>query len=85
MPDLTIAVDRQALKKARQKAIENNTTIEELVREFLQSLCNETPDQEEATKEFLAIAEEAGGSSGGGERTWTREELYDRPNRWCKP
>ena len=79
MANLTITVDAATLKRARIKAIEQGTSVNALLREYLDSYVGNDADRERRRQAFehaLEIAKEAGARSGG--ITWTREDLYDR-------
>lgn len=74
MANLTLAIDDDILKRARIKALEQGTSVNALVREYLAGVAGPS-DARQAMAEFLAIVKQAGAGSGG--RTWTRDELYD--------
>lgn len=79
MANLTITVDPETLKRARIKAIEQGTSVNALLRAYLESYVDDAADRERrlrALEEAFQIAEKAGARSGG--ITWTREDLYDR-------
>jgi len=77
MTNLTLVIDDDVLKRARIKALEQGTSVNALVRDYLAKLAGES-DAQQAMAEFLAIVKGSGASSGSGGRTWTRDELYDR-------
>ncbi|CAN5764828.1 hypothetical protein BH20GEM1_BH20GEM1_09160 [soil metagenome] len=78
MTNLTITTDEEVLRRARIRALEQGTSVNAVVREFLESYAGVRAEQRKAIEEFLAIARESGAGSGGEGRTWTRDELYDR-------
>lgn len=84
MTNLTLAIDDEVLRRARIRAMQQGTSVNALVREYIERLAGESPAAE-GIAEFLAIAEEAHAGSGGTGRTWTRDELYEerlsRPGR----
>jgi predicted transcriptional regulator len=77
MSNITMSVDDELLKKARKIAVEKDTTLTGLIREYLEQLV----EREEAGKE-IAIAELkrlfAQKKAVFGARTWTREDLHER-------
>ncbi|HYO45876.1 MAG TPA: hypothetical protein VEY33_04225 [Gemmatimonadota bacterium] len=78
MTNLTITTDEEVLRRARIRALEQGTSVNAVVRDFLESYAGVRAEQRKAIREFLEIARESGAGSGGGGRTWTRDELYDR-------
>lgn len=77
MGNLTLTIDDELLKRARMRALERNTSVNALVREYLQGLAGENP-ADEGIRAFLDIAQRGGASSGAGGRSWTRDELHAR-------
>ena len=75
MANLTLTIDEDVLRRARIKAIEQKTSVNAIVREFLESYSQ--ADDTKAIEEFLEIANRNASSSGPGGRTWTREEIYE--------
>ena len=79
MANLIITVDPETLKRARIKALEEGTSVNALLREYLDSYAGGADDRERqmrAMEHSLAVARRAGVRSGG--ITWRREDLYDR-------
>jgi hypothetical protein len=79
MANLTITVDAETLKRARIKALEQGTSVNALLREYLDSYVGTDADRARRRQAFehaLEIAKKAGARSGG--ITWKREDLYDR-------
>lgn len=76
MTNLTITVDEETLKRARIRAIEDGTSVNVVLRAFLESWANASADAPGA--EFVALSERASGASGPAGRTWTRDDLHDR-------
>jgi hypothetical protein len=78
MANLTIVVDDGVLRRARKKAIDQGTSVNAVVGAYLEQYAG--PDGVAAALAgFLELAASAGASSGESGRTWTREDLYDRP------
>jgi anti-sigma factor ChrR (cupin superfamily) len=77
MANLTLTIDADLLKRARMRALERDTSVNALVREYLETLAGPTKKRE-ALDEFLALAEQREAGSGQAGRTWTRDELHER-------
>ena len=73
--NVTLSIDEQTLNRARQLAQQRGTSLNQLVRHYLETLTASDPAQAGAELERLWIEEE--GDSGGW--TWNREEVHDRP------
>lgn len=76
MTNLTITVDEETLKRARIRAIEEGTSVNMVLRAFLETWAR--PPAESPGAEFVALTERVSGGSGPGGRTWTRDDLHDR-------
>jgi len=76
MANLTLKIDDKLLRRARIRALEQGTTVNELVRNYLSQYAVPRADRMRAFRRFLEIAEEAKAGSGGRKRK--RQELYDR-------
>jgi hypothetical protein len=77
MANLTITVDDEVLHRARRKALDQRTTINGVLRRFLELYVGGN-EQDEAIGRLLSRARKSTASSGEGGRTWTRDDLYDR-------
>jgi Arc/MetJ family transcription regulator len=77
MANLTLSIDDDLLQRARMRALELRTTVNALVRDYLESFAGENPARA-AVAEFLAVADSVHASSGPGGRTWKREDLHAR-------
>ena len=77
MANLTITVDDRLLKQARMRALEDGTSVNALLRTYLERYAGvgETGD---ALSEFARLARRSAATSGPRGRTWTREEIHDR-------
>jgi hypothetical protein len=74
--NLTLTLDADLLKAARRFALDHDTSVNQMVRDFLkQVLVKKDPD-----KASLAELEKIIRSSRFkiGKRDWTREDLYER-------
>lgn len=77
MANLTIAIDEQLLKKARIRALEDGTSVNALLRAYLERYAG-SADATEALAGFVRLARHSAATSGPGGRTWTRAEVHDR-------
>ncbi|MEX1336328.1 MAG: hypothetical protein AB1Z66_13625 [Candidatus Limnocylindrales bacterium] len=77
MANLTITVDDVLLKRARIKALEEDTSVNALLRAYLERYVG-TQQAERALAGFAELGERSDAGSGDAGRTWTRDELYDR-------
>lgn len=77
MANLTLSIDQETLRRARIRALERGTSVNALVRAYLEHLANARAGGSQLSR-FVRLAEESRASSGEAGRTWTREELYDR-------
>lgn len=75
MTNLTITVDEEVLRRARIRALEQGTSVNRVLGEYLAAYAG-APSQEQAVARALAVARRAPAGSGG--RRWRRDELYER-------
>ena len=76
MANLTISVDDEVLRQARIQAIEQGTSVNAVLREYLEAYAGVKARWEEAVNDLLRLSERT--ISGRGGRQWTREELHER-------
>jgi hypothetical protein len=76
MANLTLSIDDALLKRARLRALEQDTSVNTLVREYLEDFTAASPPS--AIAGFLASTGSIHAGSGSGGRDWTREQLYER-------
>ena len=74
--NLTISVDEDLLQRARALARKQGTSLNSLLRGYLENLVGEQPG-EAVADELLMLMHEHGGRSGG--RKIGRDELYEDP------
>lgn len=77
MTNLTITIDGRLLKQARMRALEDGTSVNALLRRYLERYAG-VGDSEAALSGFARLARRSPATSGPGGRTWTRDELHDR-------
>lgn len=80
MANLTISVDDVLLKRARIKALEDGTSVNALLREYLEAYTG-TQRTQRALIGFAELADQSEAGSGTAGRTWTRDDLHDRSAR----
>lgn len=81
MANLTLTIDDEALQRARMRALQLGTSVNQLVREYLESFAASKDRYRTATEELLRLArrvKKVSAAKQGGGRGWTREDLYDR-------
>jgi hypothetical protein len=72
-----MTIDADLLKRARKVAIDRDTTLTGLIRDYLRDLV----EHEELQRQIAAAELEqmfAKSTAEVGERTWTRDELHER-------
>ena len=74
--NLTIVVDDDTLKRARIRAIQENTSVNAVIREFLTSYAGADRHRVEACERLLAMSRSC--LSRRGEARWSRDELHER-------
>ncbi len=77
MPNITLKVDAEIVRKVRKIAIDKNTTLAEMVREYLTSVARRSELDQQRTSAALRESYQQL-SRDMGKRTWTREQLYER-------
>lgn len=89
MSNLTLSIEDDLLKQARLYAIQHDTSVNAMVREYLKSVVEQVSDERrarrlQAVENIQRIAEEIRQENQIPEGvTWTREDAYaDREERW---
>jgi hypothetical protein len=77
MDNLTITIDDRLLKQARMRALEDGTSVNALLRAYLERYAG-AGEAGEALDGFARLARRSSATSGPPGRTWTRDELHDR-------
>jgi len=75
MANLTLSVDDELLQKAREAAVREQTSVNALVREFLEQYVGARERRLRALDALDAIAERTDSASCG---FWSRESLHER-------
>jgi hypothetical protein len=76
MANLTVTIEDALLRRARMRALEQGTSVNALLREYLEAYAGSAHLQERALADLLALS--AGATSRRGAATWTRDELHER-------
>jgi hypothetical protein len=79
MANLTITVDEGTLKRARMRALEEDTSINAVLREYLEEYAGGTREQVEAARRILASSRDSASGSGPGGRIDTNSTSVSRP------
>lgn len=77
MTNLTITVDEGTLKRARMRALEEDTSVNAVLREYLEEYAGVRRERREAARRILELSKNSRASSEG-KGLPKREELYDR-------
>jgi plasmid stability protein len=77
MANLTLSLDDDLLRRARMRALELDTTVNAMVRDYLAGVAGENPTRQALT-DFLDLADQVSASSGPDGHDWSREDLYER-------
>lgn len=77
MSNVTISIDDEDLKQARIRALQEGTSLNAVIRDFVKQYINRDQQHyQQLTERMLQHTEKANFVSGG--RDWTRDELYER-------
>jgi plasmid stability protein len=75
MANLTITIDDEILHRARVRATEQNTSVNSILRDYLEAFAAAGTTWNQATDAILRLSAQA--QSGRGDRRWTRDELHE--------
>jgi hypothetical protein len=73
MANLTLTIDDEILKRARLHAIERGTSVNALVREYLEGIVQSTSELESIIEGIDSVADAAPARRA---TRWKREDLY---------
>ena len=76
MRNVTITLDEAVLREARRIAAERSTSLNSLIREFLERLTARESQARTARRRIAELCRDSKAELG--ERTWTRDELHER-------
>ena len=81
--NITLSIDEEIVKKVRKIAVDKDTTLTAMVRDYLTSVAeSDAAARQELVAKFRESVERY--SRDMGPRTWTRDDLYDRPYRFSR-
>ena len=79
--DITLDVDDEVVRKVSRIADDRDTTLSAMVKDYLTSVIeSDAAARRKHAAKFRETAERY--SRDMGPRTWTRDDLYDRPKRF---
>ena len=77
--NITLAIDDNVVREVRKLAIERDTTLTQLVREYLEKLVADNAQTDEKRRAIERLEDSFGRFEFRvGRRTWTREDLHER-------
>ena len=76
MATLTIRIDGEVLRVARARALAQGTSVNSLLREYLEAYAETGDRRKEPVRALLNLASRT--RSARGRRRWTRDELHQR-------
>ena len=72
VPNLTLVIEDRLLREARKLAVDRGTSVNQMVREFLENTVRQSETRSQARDRLLRL------SLSIGRITWNRDELYER-------
>jgi len=76
MANLTIAIPDDILKSARRRALEQGTSVNAVLRDYLSQFAGAQSAQASAAQRVLELSRAA--RSGRGKAKWSRDDLHER-------
>ena len=76
MANLTVTIDDELLRRARLRALEQGTSVNALLRDYLAAYAGADQAQRGALADLLELSAES--TSRRGAATWTRDDLHAR-------
>ena len=76
MANLTIVVNDSVLKRARLRAMEQGTSVNSVLRDYLEAYARIRSQREAAIADLFRLSATA--KSRRGRKQWTRDELHER-------
>lgn len=77
MANLTITVDDGTLKRARMRALEEDTSVNAILRDHLEEYAGRRREQIGAARRIVEASRASTSGSGPGGRKWKREDAYE--------
>jgi hypothetical protein len=75
--NLTLTIDDDLLRRARRRALDQGTSVNAVVREYLESFAGDD-ETAQARRALVKLARRKSGSSGPAGRSWTRDDVHAR-------
>jgi hypothetical protein len=76
MANLTIVIESDTLKRARIRALEEGTSVNAVVRDYLADYAGMKAQKDEAINNLLRLSQRT--KTKRGNRRWVREDLHQR-------
>jgi len=76
MKNVTIALDESLLREARRIAADRSTTLNAMIRGFLEELARRESRAVKARRRIVELCRKT--QAEVGDRTWSRDELHER-------
>jgi hypothetical protein len=76
MANLTIVIESDTLKRARMRALEEGTSVNAVLRDYLADYAGMKAQKDQAVNDLLRLSQRA--KTKRGNRRWTREDLHQR-------
>jgi molybdenum-dependent DNA-binding transcriptional regulator ModE len=76
MGNLTITVEEEVLKRARIRELQQGTSVNAVLRAYLEAYAGLREDQQAALQRLLEMSNAT--QSGRGDAVWTRDDLHER-------
>ena len=80
MQNVTFRIDEETLRRARIRALEQGTSLNAVVEEFLATWS--AADEVAARRRLVALADSHAVHADLDERDWSRDDLYEERTRW---
>lgn len=77
MGNVTLTIDDDLLRRARLRALNDGTSVNAVVREYLQSYAGSAAVTE-ARRRVVELSRASGSGSGPSGRTWSRDDIHER-------
>ena len=76
MKNVTLAIEEATLREARRIAAERSTSLNAMIREFLEQLTERESRARQARRRILELCDES--KAEVGQKRWKRDELHER-------
>ncbi len=75
MSNLTITIEEDVLKRARLRALEQGTSVNSILRQYLEGYAGARDERQAAVRDLLDLSQSSGARA---QCHWTRDELHER-------